>query len=96
MKTQFFLIVFVSFFILQTHASDASDAQVTLTPVTSEGIRNPAQADREVIEKAKLKGYRGGGEEGELRVQPVLVKAQRKIVPAVDRAEAEKENQEHD
>lgn len=60
--------------------------------------RQPAQVeqDREVLEKAKSRNYKGGGEEGELRVQAQLPKPQRKIAPVIDKKELEKESQEHD
>jgi hypothetical protein len=65
------------------------------------GDRTPAQAsenmgqDKEVMERAKAHRYKGGAEEGELRVQGQLAKPQRKIAPVVDRNE-DKESQEHD
>lgn len=60
--------------------------------------RTPAQfvQDREVMEKAKSHSYRGGAEEGELRVQAQLVKPQRKIAPVIDKREVDKESQDHD
>ncbi len=60
--------------------------------------RQPAQIeqDREILEKAKARHYKGGGEEGELRVQAQLPKPQRKIAPVIDKKELEKETQEHD
>lgn len=55
----------------------------------------PSVQDRDIMEKAKGKKYRGGAEEGELRVQAQLFKPQRKISPVVDKKEAEP-SQEHD
>jgi len=55
----------------------------------------PSVQDRDIIEKAKGKKYRGGAEEGELRVQAQLFKPQRKIAPIIDKKEAEP-NQDHD
>jgi hypothetical protein len=62
-------------------------------------VKNSAQLiqDTDIIEKAKSHSYKGGLEEGELRVQAQLAKPQRKISPVVDRKETdEKEPQEHD
>ncbi len=62
-------------------------------------VRMPAQViiqDREVMERAKSHNYRGGAEEGELRVQAKLPKAQRKIAPVIDKTDTEKESQDHD
>ncbi len=61
--------------------------------------RYPAQTiiqDQEIIAKAKSHNYRGGAEEGELRVQALLPKAQRKIAPVIDKTETEPESQDHD
>lgn len=59
--------------------------------------RNPARfvQDRDVIEKAKTRNYKGGSEDGELRVQAQLPKPQRKIAPVVEK-DNEKETQDHD
>ncbi len=54
------------------------------------------EPDRAVMEKARTKSYKGGGEEGELRVQAQLPQPQRKISPIIDRKNSEKETQEHD
>lgn len=66
---------------------------------TDLAARAPAQViiqDREIMERAKSHSYRGGAEEGELRVQAKLVKAQRKIAPVIDKTDADKESQDHD
>ncbi len=89
MKTTFFAVVIVmTSFVFPGFAQDeVSDVE-----------RNPAQLiqNRELIERAKSRLYKGGSEEGELRVQAVLPKPQRKIAPVVDKKEMEKESQDHD
>lgn len=63
-----------------------------------EADRNPAQfvQNRDLMEQAKSRRYRGGSEEGELRVQAQLPKPQRKISPVVDKREMEKESPDRD
>ncbi len=91
MKTQFFLFfVLLSFFLNFKFASAEN--------LNSEIERNPAQLiqNRELIEKAKAHRYKGGSEEGELRVQAQLPKPQRKISPVIDKKENDPDGQDHD
>ena len=111
MKTFLILLSFISFG-LQTFAAGTKTklSQVPGRKVSqlvsdeafessmNSPTRSPAQfvQDREVMEKAKSKSYKGGAEEGELRVQAQLQKPQRKIAPVVDKRETDKETQDHD
>jgi hypothetical protein len=91
MKSKLFLLLIIGVLSLVGRATFAQDEGSPL-------LRNPAQLvqDREIYERAKSHSYKGGAEEGELRVQAQLPKAQRKIAPVVERAEDDKESQEHD
>lgn len=91
MKKLFISITFFGFFSLMNSAAWAQAEEAGME-------RNPAQfvQDRDIMEKIKSHDYKGGAEEGELRVQAQLPKAQRKIAPVIDRHEIEKDNQDHD
>ena len=91
MKTYFFLTLLLILFSFNLTTAFAQDEN-------SEIERNPAQLiqNRELMEKAKSRSYKGGSEEGELRIQAQLPKPQRKIAPVIDKKDMEKESQEHD
>lgn len=48
--------------------------------------------DSETLEIAKGKLYLNGAEEGELRVQGLIIKPQRKISPVIEKRETESES----
>ena len=91
MKTKLILII-LSALISMTFSTALAENE------ESEADRNPAQfvQNRELMEKAKSRNYRGGSEEGELRVQAQLPKPQRKIAPVIDKKETDTESQDHD
>ena len=91
MKTKLILII-LSALISMTFSTAFAESE------ESEIDRNPAQfvQNRELMERAKSRNYKGGSEEGELRVQAQLPKPQRKIAPVIDKKETDNESQDHD
>ncbi len=83
-------LILIGLFFLPVFGQSA-DIQVTEEKNLAQDFQ-----DQEIIDRAKNRIYRGGAEEGELRIQAQLPQTLRKINPIVEKDEMEKESQDHD